>query len=374
MKRRRRFFLISLVAVAGFWAGQRQFVAGQTEAIKADTVRTDRYGDPLPPGAVCRLGTTRFRHFNGANTVRFSTDGKTVFTCGDDGLRGWEVATGKALSRLPNDYLRDLNASCLSPDTKLVLSFPMDLDEPSFRLWDVTTGQLVRQFGDHWVTDACFSPDGRTLATFDAMNRAPVIEPLGTEDPRAKDGQKRIALWEVAAGRKLRSWRASEKGTDSGIFSADGLTLITVADKAIHFWDVATTKELRRLEVSEDRGSRLVMSPDGKLLAQANPGEDAFPRDPSTGIWEIASGKKLQALTLPRSPETLGDSFAEALFTPDRKELVTVGNGRVVRLWDVATGKQRRRIDVGELEICCLNLSRDGKTLAGLTGTKGLCV
>ena len=65
--------------------------------------KVDRYGDPLPPGAVARLGTVRFR----AGFVRaagLSSDGKTLRTVsvGPD-LRTWDVATGRllAFTRLP---------------------------------------------------------------------------------------------------------------------------------------------------------------------------------------------------------------------------------------------------------------------------------
>jgi WD40 repeat protein len=63
--------------------------------------RTDDYGDPLPPGAVARLGTMRMRHVArnavGGGCVAFSPDGKTVVSGGDVGLRAWDVATGKDL-------------------------------------------------------------------------------------------------------------------------------------------------------------------------------------------------------------------------------------------------------------------------------------
>jgi WD40 repeat protein len=68
-------------------------------------VRRDRYGDPLPPGAIARLGTVRFRHGGAVNAVAFTRDGKAIISAGDDGvIRLWAAATGEELRRfaVPN--------------------------------------------------------------------------------------------------------------------------------------------------------------------------------------------------------------------------------------------------------------------------------
>src|SRR5712692_4406453 len=55
----------------------------------------DRHGDPLPEGAVARMGTVRFRNATGSITsLRFSADGDTILSVGYDGaVRLWETAT-----------------------------------------------------------------------------------------------------------------------------------------------------------------------------------------------------------------------------------------------------------------------------------------
>src|SRR5713101_9815218 len=59
--------------------------------------RTDRYGDPLPEGAIARLGTVRFRHGAYVLAMAFTADGKQLLSYSTNGVRVWEVATGKEL-------------------------------------------------------------------------------------------------------------------------------------------------------------------------------------------------------------------------------------------------------------------------------------
>src|SRR5262249_25321963 len=61
----------------------------------------DRYGDPLPRGAIGRLGTIRFRHQASIEAMAFAPDGKTLLTQDAAGTKiVWEIPTGKPLQRL----------------------------------------------------------------------------------------------------------------------------------------------------------------------------------------------------------------------------------------------------------------------------------
>src|SRR5205807_2482360 len=71
-----------------------QPAAKNAHAPKADEgnqAKKDYYGDPLPPGALARMGTVQLRQPYA--DVRFSADGKTLTAAGGDGMIGyWDVS------------------------------------------------------------------------------------------------------------------------------------------------------------------------------------------------------------------------------------------------------------------------------------------
>jgi RNA polymerase sigma factor (sigma-70 family) len=124
----------------------------------------DLHGDPLPKGAIARLGTMRFRHGRGA-TLAFAPDGKTIITFGGDRtFRIWDVATGHLVQErtIPNgDQARN---AVLSPDGKLLAfqEFPTD---DVYYLWDLERNALRHQLpvAKSWIPRAAFSPDSQSL-------------------------------------------------------------------------------------------------------------------------------------------------------------------------------------------------------------------
>ena len=68
----------------------------------AQEAKQDRYGDPLPPGAIARLGTIRLRHEANMTTgVAFSIDGKWMATATNNApdINVWNIATGERVHR-----------------------------------------------------------------------------------------------------------------------------------------------------------------------------------------------------------------------------------------------------------------------------------
>jgi WD40 repeat protein len=97
----------AMLLLAVVWAeSHREILARQTgtfpasaPAPKIDPIPLmDRYGDPLPPRAVCRLGTLRLLHKDFVTAAAFSPDGKRFASTAIDGsLMVWEWPSGKKL-------------------------------------------------------------------------------------------------------------------------------------------------------------------------------------------------------------------------------------------------------------------------------------
>src|SRR5262249_21632097 len=108
---------VVLLVLAASRAGHLPDGGGRAPADPA--VPVDCFGDPLPEGAVARLGTLRLRHGGGVYAVCFARDGKTLVSYGgDDTFRTWDVTTGRELDRRQRlgPSLRRCDDAVFSPD------------------------------------------------------------------------------------------------------------------------------------------------------------------------------------------------------------------------------------------------------------------
>src|SRR5207237_1709077 len=82
--------------------------------------RLDRHGDPLPPGAVARLGTLRFRTAGEAVALAFAPDGQTIAVSSYAGVFLFDAASGKRTRRqpLPRSPAGPEDRLTFSPDSK----------------------------------------------------------------------------------------------------------------------------------------------------------------------------------------------------------------------------------------------------------------
>jgi hypothetical protein len=350
--------LLLVLAVAGAGAGictLQAFAGKPARGDRADGVRPtpperdqpglDRYGDALPPGALARLGTVRFRTRGGSPFpgnrfspgVAFLPGDKTLVTLGaDHTLRHWEAATGKEVGRFPTVGRADHGPGPFAGDGK-VLALCVDKE---VSLYEPATGKELRRFRyPAFVRHAALTPDGKTLGVF-----------TGGED-------KTLRLVDAATG-KERLARKYPELIQVMAFSPDSDVLAiglvcdqkTLQDGSVRLLDTATGNELHRLHLT-DNATNFAFSPDSQTLATPE-------MHGITRLWEVATGKeRAQFSDMERS---------QMAFSPDGRVLAAGDNEGTLHLCRAATGQElgRLRGHRSRSGITCLAFSPDGKTLA----------
>jgi RNA polymerase sigma factor (sigma-70 family) len=320
--------------------------------------RADLFGDPLPRGALARLGTLRFRPGLPLGHVAFSADGRRLVTAtmnmeSDDNLASlclWDRTSGK---RLRQFGIRKTQYLCLAlaPDGKTLAT--QDLTG-AIALWDTATGKEVRQITRGGVvfpggpgaagelqlrgTGFTLSPDGKFLA--------------------ARGPDRAIHLWATATGKEVRKLTADPEDSSPLAFSRDGKILATSAADVVRLWEVATGKVIARLTGHKGLAGTAAFSPDGKTFTALarTPGQ---PYQMTAYVWDVAAGKV-------RYKWDLAPNFVSACcISPDGASVLVGGHVDGMRLYDLSTGKELTRLRGGfRGTLFAAAFSPDGQTIA----------
>jgi WD40 repeat protein len=352
--------------------------------------------------------------FGGGGSLTFSPDGKMLAVSGYQGVQVLDAKSGKLLGKLETGDrnvglrlvsfsadgsriavgLQNFNAKlqvtvwdadgfkklhslevlhdqlayvALSADGKLLATWgqhrnrggPADQDIPrTVQLWDTATGKELKKVvaeGAGFLTAAALSKDGKQLATL--------------------EGGAVLGIWDVESGKVVHRL-AARRGTAQVRYSPDGKLLAATAnDGAVQLWQVPEYKRLG-VTAAPNRGlsapgagaaSSLAFLPDGKVRALGGTAQ-------ALQLWEVPSGKLLTPQDTHAGPVT------SVRFSPDGKKVIS-GAGDGLRVWDAATGKSEKRVDLrdpndqfrGNVSQPVL-LAPDGRTLLvnsfGVGGTR----
>jgi WD40 repeat protein/tRNA A-37 threonylcarbamoyl transferase component Bud32 len=313
-------------------------------------------------------------------SVAFSPDGQQIAgACGSSRLGGellpgevqvWDANTCQEIYRLKG-HRSAVTSVAWSCDGKRIAATSQDR---TLKLWDAKTGVEVLTLTDVGASVA-FSPDGQKLLT---VGGAPGLS-------QATLGPPPIPLpriWEAPAHRFFALRGHSEKNT-SVAFSSDDRWIATTSEGQglsggeLIVWDAKTGQEVFTRREDPWGFRHVVFSPDSKIVACL------VPR--GVKAWEVATGKEVLALEVsteiqvkipPTGPPPPGKPAEKPttvktypriqclFFGPDGKTLSTVSDDKAIRIFDVATGKETRNINLETAEMSCIAVSTDGARLA----------
>jgi RNA polymerase sigma factor (sigma-70 family) len=298
-------------------------------------------------------------HGKGAVTaVAFSPDGKTVATaCANKTVRLWDLSTGRQSKKMTYEppYF---NNGRIDP-TPTGVAFTADgkglvclCAEGMIYSWDTNTGRLVWKSNDGGSSQGrknmmAVFPDGSRLVTGFSFNSS-----RGPASSRY--------VFDMRTGKQIMGFSgggASPFGhTIRGLAVSPDGKLIASAGKegVIYLWDIATAKEHRRLKGAACNG--VVFAPKGDAVAVAE--------DEGLRVFDIETGKE-------RFHRDSKEVVRAVAYSPDGKTLATVGDDRVVRLWDAATGKEQRQFGDVQGKLTAVAFSPKGKRIVtvGADGT-----
>lgn len=343
--------LVGVVACWSMWPPPAILVDGPQVSASARSDGAakpglDLYGDPLPKGAISRLGSIRYRGQDSIQDVGF-LPGELVVLTADRGLHYYEATTGKLRRRVPIG-VPYVNSSAMTRDRKWLALTGFHLDERRaaylyyLEILDAATGKsrLRIERTEEVGGSVAIGDDGLTVATAEERGH--------------------LHLWDVAAGKEILDYRLDGlERVGCMEFSPDSAVLAIGGRDVVALWRWSDGEEPQKVRVGDGKHSRysrkLAFSPDGRTLALGSEGLSG------ATLIDVASR------TVAAELGAAGGYTPDLAFSPDGKSLAVLQvenhDGRVI-LWDHRAQRPLRTFETSLNRAMNLAFSPDGRMLA----------
>jgi WD40 repeat protein len=243
----------------------------------------------------------------------------------DNSLRLWDLETGKSKGEIVAPRTRPKAIALNTRGDLLAVLTSIGkiqlLESP---------GKLVREWQAETYArmgSLAFSPDGKWLAS----------------------NGSNTALWNVSTGELVRRFEHWPEAMGTLAFSPDGKVLCAGSlNGKILLFDVDNGKAIGELQGHTKYVDQVAFLPDGKHLASVS-------HDQTARLWNLETRKEIWSVQ--------GDVYICLTPSRDGRSLFTGGMNGSIRVWELASKKERAKFQGEPDLVFSLSTSRDGKTL-----------
>ncbi|HXG12116.1 MAG TPA: PQQ-binding-like beta-propeller repeat protein [Gemmataceae bacterium] len=381
-------------------------------------------------------------HADAVTRVVLSADGSQVFTASaDKTIRICTFANGQQVRQLtvppPSEGEQEkgegaaVTSLAVAPGGAVIAAGTAD---QRLVLWNTADGKVLHQAVVHAgpVTGVAFHPQSKQLLTAGgdgllklwalppvpgrALGHPDGVVPLinahvgGVADiafhgngTQALSGgaDKMVKLWDLAAGKEVRSFGPLDAPVTAVGFSRDFTLVVAAAGKVVKVWNAADGKELLTLTHPADVTAVSYTADKARLATGA--------ADGLTRVWDVATGRLLESFRqggavravafhpnnttvisgcapspLPLSPKGEKSEGIVAVnvlsaarvipassaavrglaLTPNGSHILTAGADKTVKLWNIASGANERTFGGAAEPLNAVAVSRNGALVA----------
>lgn len=277
-------------------------------------------------------------HLDLVQSLAASPDGERIASGGYRTVKIWRRATARPNKELPG-VEQPPASMAVSRDRRWLA-----LGEAGgkIRLFDLAAGKLVRSFEGHTgsVKSVCFSADALRLVS-------------GGDD-------KQLRVWNVADAAQIHAIETPTAVAAVAFVTGDKQVASGGADNVIRVWNSAPVqkppapaegeaakpeppapeKDAAEKNAAPQKPKTIAeltghTGPITRLMATAAGGVQLLSgsRDGTVRHWDLAGKKQIRAVTH-------GGPVLDVALSPDGKQIVTVSDNKVAKLWNLADGKQ----------------------------------